>query len=124
MRWKLTEFYTLYQVILRWVEASAIWAGMLFVLLVYVAFLWSLRIKAQSGLYVVYKQPVSSSFLCSPAIFMRSCSRCKRDNKVPKPFSDDNGMGGVPHRLKDVTLVEQMLISRACAIVRVYRLRP
>ncbi|CAN0161735.1 unnamed protein product [Laminaria digitata] len=53
------------------------------------------------------------------------CNQCKRDKKVPKAFSDVNHMdpGNIPPQLQGLTQVEQMLIARACAIMRVYRLK-
>ena len=51
------------------------------------------------------------------------CYRCKRDKKSPKKFSVENDMdpGIVPQQLKDLTQVEEMLISRICPIMRIYR---
>ena len=51
------------------------------------------------------------------------CYRCKRDKKSPKKFSAGNDMdpGIVPEQLKGLTQVEEMLISRVCPIMRVYR---
>jgi hypothetical protein len=52
------------------------------------------------------------------------CYRCKRDKKSPlKKFSAENDMdpGTVPEQLRGLTQVEEMLISRVCAIMRVYR---
>ncbi len=52
-----------------------------------------------------------------------TCYRCKRDKKSPKKFSAENDMdpGIVPEQLKGLTQVEEMLISRVCPIMRVYR---
>jgi hypothetical protein len=51
------------------------------------------------------------------------CYRCKRDKKSPKKFSAENDMdpGTVPEQLRGLTQVEEMLISRVCPIIRVYR---
>ncbi|CAB4033970.1 Hypothetical predicted protein, partial [Paramuricea clavata] len=51
------------------------------------------------------------------------CYRCKRDKKSPKKFSAENDMdpGIVPEQLTGLTQVEEMLISRVCPIMRVYR---
>jgi hypothetical protein len=51
------------------------------------------------------------------------CYRCKRDKKSPKKFSAENDMdpGIVPEQLRGLTQVEEMLISRVCPIMRVYR---
>ena len=51
------------------------------------------------------------------------CYRCKRDKKSPKKFSAGNDMdpGIVPEQLKGLTQVEEMLISRVCPIMRIYR---
>ncbi|CAB3998542.1 Hypothetical predicted protein [Paramuricea clavata] len=51
------------------------------------------------------------------------CYRCKRDKKLPKKFSAKNDMdpGTVPEQLRGLTQVEEMLISRVCPIMRVYR---
>ncbi len=51
------------------------------------------------------------------------CYRCKRDKKSPKKFSAENDMdpGTVPEQLRGLTQVEEMLISRVCPIMRVYR---
>ena len=56
---------------------------------------------------------------------MRSCDRRKRDIKEPKAFSDGNDMDprDVAPQLQGLTQVEETLISRACAIMRVYRLK-
>ena len=50
------------------------------------------------------------------------CSRCSRDKKFPKKFSDENSMvpSCVPHELENLTQVEEMLIARALPIMRVY----
>ncbi len=52
-----------------------------------------------------------------------TCYRCKRDKKSPKKFSAENDMdpGIVPEHLRGSTQVEEMLISRVCSIMRVYR---
>ena len=49
--------------------------------------------------------------------------RNKRDKKSPKKFSAENDMdpGTVPEQLRGLTQVEEMLISRVCPIMRVYR---
>ena len=51
------------------------------------------------------------------------CYRCRRDKKSPKKFSAENDMdpGIVPEQLRGLTQVEEMLISRVCPIMRVYR---
>ena len=51
------------------------------------------------------------------------CYRCKRDKKSPKKFSAENDMnpGTVPEQLRGLTQVEEILISRVCSIMRVYR---
>lgn len=51
------------------------------------------------------------------------CYRYKRDKKLPKKFGAENDMdpGIVPEQLKGLTQVEEMLISRVCPILRVYR---
>jgi hypothetical protein len=51
------------------------------------------------------------------------CFRCKRDKKSPKNFSAGNDMdpGIVPEQLRGLTQVEEMLISRICPIMQVYR---
>ncbi len=51
------------------------------------------------------------------------CYWCKRDKKSPKKFSAENDMdpGTVPEQLRGLTQVEEMLISRVCPIMRVYR---
>ena len=56
----------------------------------------------------------------SPHSYM--CSRCSRDKKSPKKFSDQNSMLPlcVPQELKNLTQVEEMLIARALPIMRVY----
>ncbi len=52
-----------------------------------------------------------------------TCYRCKRDKKSPKKFSAENDMdpGIVPGQLRGLIQVEEMLISRVCPIMRVYR---
>ena len=61
----------------------------------------------------------------SCCLLTSSCDRCKRDNKEPEAFSDDNDTdpGDVPPQLPGLTQVEEMLIARACATMRVYRLK-
>ena len=51
------------------------------------------------------------------------CYRCKRDKKLPKNFSAGNEMdpGIVPEQFRGLTQVEEMLISRICRIMQVYR---
>ncbi|XP_028419285.1 uncharacterized protein LOC114545138 [Dendronephthya gigantea] len=51
------------------------------------------------------------------------CYRCQRDKKSPKNFSTGNDMdpGTVPEQLRGLTQVEEMLISRVCPIMQVYR---
>ena len=49
------------------------------------------------------------------------CYRCKRDKKSPKKFTYDMDPGIVPGQLKGLTQVEEMLISRVCPIMRIYR---
>ena len=51
------------------------------------------------------------------------CYRCKRGKKSPKKFSAENDMdpGTVPEQLRGLTQVEEMLISRVCPIMIVYR---
>ena len=51
------------------------------------------------------------------------CTRCKRDKKDPKLYSADNDMhpGNVPQCLQNLSQVEEMLISRACPIMTIYR---
>ncbi|CAB3994683.1 ATP-dependent DNA helicase PIF1, partial [Paramuricea clavata] len=50
------------------------------------------------------------------------CSRCSRDKKSPKKFSNENSMipSSVPHELQNLTQIEEMLIARALPIMRVY----
>ena len=51
-----------------------------------------------------------------------TCSRCSRDKKSPKKFSNENSMipSSVPHELQNLTQIEEMLIARALPIMRVY----
>ena len=51
------------------------------------------------------------------------CYRCKRDKKTPKNISSGNDMdpGIVREQLRGLTQVEEMLISRVCPIMQVYR---
>ncbi|CAN0507918.1 unnamed protein product, partial [Scytosiphon promiscuus] len=46
---------------------------------------------------------------------------CQRNRKVPKAFCNPNDMGpgGVPPEPQGLPQVEQMLIVKACAIMRV-----
>ena len=50
------------------------------------------------------------------------CSRCIRDNKSPKKFSDENSLipSSVPSELQNLTQIEEMLIARALPILRIY----
>ena len=51
------------------------------------------------------------------------CTRCKRDKGEPKQYSVENDMypGSVPLCLQGLTQVEEMLITRACPIMCIYR---
>ena len=51
------------------------------------------------------------------------CTRCKRDKSDPKIYSAENDMnpGSVPLCLQNLSQVEEMLISRACPIMTIYR---
>ena len=51
------------------------------------------------------------------------CARCRRDKKSPRLYSAGNDMhpGPVPDELAGLTDVEEMLISRACPIMSIYR---
>ena len=53
-----------------------------------------------------------------------TCDRCKRDKKTVKSFSSANDMdpGSVPDQLKGLTQAEEMLITKGCLVMRVYRL--
>ena len=53
------------------------------------------------------------------------CARCSRDRSVPKKFSKMNNMIPcmTPEELKDLTQVEEMLISRALPIINVFLLK-
>ena len=50
------------------------------------------------------------------------CSRCSRDKKSPQKFSYENSMipSHVPLELQNLTQIEEMLITRALPIMRVY----
>ena len=52
-----------------------------------------------------------------------TCDRCKGDKKTVKYFSSANDMdaGSVPNQLKGLTQAEEILISKGCPIMRVYR---
>ena len=55
-----------------------------------------------------------------------TCDRCKRDKKkTVKSFSSANGIdpGSVPNQLKGLTQVEEMLIAKACLVMRDYCLK-
>ena len=51
------------------------------------------------------------------------CVRCSRDKHTPKLYSAENDMlpGDWPLCLEDLTQVEEMLITRACPVMCVYR---
>ena len=51
------------------------------------------------------------------------CTRCKRDKHAPKNYSAENNMdpGILPPELQGLSQVEEMLISRACPVMSVYR---
>ena len=53
------------------------------------------------------------------------CSRCKRDKKVPKVWSDENNMDPmcVPEELSGMSDAEQMLIARLAPTVHVHMLK-
>ena len=65
--------------------------------------------------------PTMTCLQTDPSQF--ACTRCKRDKHNPKLYSDENDMhpGDVPPCLQGLTQVEEMLIARACPIMRVYR---
>ena len=54
-----------------------------------------------------------------------SCSRCRRDKKVPKVWSDENNMDPmcVPEELSGMSDAEQMLIARLAPTVHVHMLK-
>ena len=54
--------------------------------------------------------------------FEYKCTRCKRDKKLPSKFGIDNKMipSKLPCPLKDLTQVEEMLISRAFPVMQIY----
>ena len=62
------------------------------------------------------------AFCC---LLTSTCDRCKRDKEEPKAFSDDNDMytGDARPQLQGLTKMEEMFFARACAIMRVYRLK-
>ena len=51
-----------------------------------------------------------------------TCARCNRDKKVPKKFSFENLMipSSVPTELQSLTQIEEMLISRALPIMKIF----
>lgn len=51
-----------------------------------------------------------------------TCARCTRDKKVPKKFSIENLMipSNVPTELQNLTQIEEMLISRALPIMKIF----
>ena len=53
------------------------------------------------------------------------CSRCKRDKKVPKVWSDENNMDPlcVPEELSEMSGAKQMLIARLAPTVHVHMLK-
>ena len=53
------------------------------------------------------------------------CTRCRRDKKVPKVWSDENNMDPmcVPEELSDMSDAEQMLIARLAPTVHVHMLK-
>ena len=72
---------------------------------------------------------VSQCTVCQEAWPLKSkarpnyiCSRCCRDKKLPKKFSQENSMipSSVPHELQNLTQIEEMLIARVLPIMRVY----
>ena len=54
-----------------------------------------------------------------------TCTRCKRDKKVPKLWSDENNMDPchVPEELSEMSDAEQMLIARLAPTVHVHMLK-
>ena len=54
-----------------------------------------------------------------------TCTRCRRDKKVPKVWSDENNMDSlsVPEELSGMLDAEQMLIARLAPTVHVHMLR-
>jgi len=53
------------------------------------------------------------------------CTRCRKDKKVPKVWSDENNMDpmSVPEELSEMSDAEQMLISRLAPTVHVHMLK-
>ena len=51
-----------------------------------------------------------------------TCSRCLRDNNIPKKFSTENSMlpSPIPRELQCLTQFEEMLIARAFPVIHVY----
>ena len=70
---------------------------------------------------VTCKETWPSKQRFNPQIF--ECLRCKRDNRNPKLYSQENDMdpGILPAELQDLTDIEEMLVARACPIMCVYR---
>ena len=54
-----------------------------------------------------------------------TCTRCRRDKKVPKVWSDENNMDplSVPEELSEMSDAEQMLIARLAPSVHVHMLK-
>ena len=54
-----------------------------------------------------------------------TCDRCKRDKNPVKSFPSANDMDSesVPDQLKGLTEAEEMLITKGCPVMRVYRLK-
>ena len=53
------------------------------------------------------------------------CTRCRKDKKVPKVWSDENNMDpmSVPEKLSEMSDAEQMLISRLAPTVHAHMLK-
>ena len=53
------------------------------------------------------------------------CTRCRKDKKVPKVWSDENNMGpmAVPEELSEMSDAEQMLIARLAPTGHVHMLK-
>ena len=54
-----------------------------------------------------------------------TCTRCRRDKKVPKVWSGENNMDpiAVPEILSDMSDAEEMLIARLAPTVHVHLLK-
>ena len=71
---------------------------------------------------VCFESWLLSASTKSSKAFEYTCVRCKKDKKFPNNFSKENKMipSELPNPFKNLTQVEEMLISKAFPVIQIY----